>query len=122
MERVSHFLILEVYELRLIKDDLLTTLYTYDEKLFIEFYAHLAKSCILKNFERNFRISKKLGEGSFSVVYEGRSIYSSSQVALKVFNKNKLLQTEDGFHILKNEIINLEKLKKFNLSPLLSTY
>ena len=91
MERVSLFLILEVYELRLIKDDLLTTLYTYDEKIFVEFYTHLAKSCILKNFDRHFRVSKRLGKGSFSVVYEGRSIYSSSEVALKVFDKKKLL-------------------------------
>lgn len=73
------------------KDDILTTLYTYDERLFVDFYSHMAKFCILKNFNRHFRVSHKLGEGSFSVVYEGRSIYSNSEVALKVFDKKKLL-------------------------------
>lgn len=75
----------------MIKDDLLTTLYTYDEKIFVCFYTHLAKYCILKNFERHFKVSKKLGEGAFSVVYEGKSIVSNSEVALKVFDKKKLL-------------------------------
>jgi serine/threonine protein kinase len=74
----------------LIKDDLLTTLYTYDEQIFVNFYTHLAKYCILKNFERHFKVSKKLGEGTFSVVYEGKSIFSNSEVALKVFDKKKL--------------------------------
>jgi len=73
------------------KDDLLTTLCTHDEKVFIDFYCFMAKFCILKNFERHFRVSKKLGEGSFSVVYEGKSIFSNSEVALKVFDKKKLL-------------------------------
>jgi serine/threonine protein kinase len=44
----------------------------------------------MKNFEKHFRVSKQLGSGSFSVVYEGRSIYSNSEVALKVFDKKKI--------------------------------
>ena len=91
MERVIYSRDLEVYELRLIREDHLTTLYTYDENIFIEFYSHLAKVCILTNFERHYKVSRKLGSGSFSVVYEGRNIFSSSQVALKVFDKKKLL-------------------------------
>lgn len=69
MERVNFYANSEVYELRLMKDDILTTLCTYDEKVFINFYCFMAKFCILRNFERHFRVSKKLGEGSFSVVY-----------------------------------------------------
>ncbi len=52
----------------------------------------MAKFCILKNFEKHFKVSRQLGEGSFSVVYEGKSIYSNSEVALKVFEKKKLFQ------------------------------
>lgn len=47
---------------------------------------------------------------------------SHENVALKVIQKQKIKETEHGLHMLLNEIHILEDLRKYRISPLISTY
>jgi hypothetical protein len=40
------------------KDDLITTIVTFDMNEFVKFYCHLAQYCVLNNFEKHFRVKQ----------------------------------------------------------------
>ena len=62
---------IELYEIKLKRKNLITVIFTTDIQTFTTFYVHLARYCILTNFEKHFRITNLLGTGSFSKVYNG---------------------------------------------------
>lgn len=110
----------------------MSTLSTGEIENFISFYCFLAKYCILTTFEKHYKITKntssfiqkpdKLGEGTYSTVYNGENIFSKEEVALKVFSKDKLSHLHYGMAIVENEISILERLRKFHISPLIGIY
>lgn len=55
-------------------------------------------------------------------MYNGLNIFSKESVALKIFQKSKIDDEEDTELIIINEIINLQKLRKYHLSPLIGVY
>ena len=63
-----------------------------------------------------------MGSGTFGKVYNAQNIFSKEEVALKIFEKSKIKHILDGELIVKNEIINMEKLRKYHLSPLIAIY
>jgi serine/threonine protein kinase len=63
-----------------------------------------------------------LGAGAFGKVYNGFNIISNENVALKVIYKEELNKIKNGLTMLHNEIQALQKLRKFHISPLISTY
>jgi serine/threonine protein kinase len=60
-----------------------------------------------------------LGKGTFGKVFDGLNIFSKDNVALKIFEKSKMNSREDAELTITNEIINLERLRKYHLSPLI---
>lgn len=63
-----------------------------------------------------------MGSGTSGQVYNGFNVISNENVALKVIKKQKIKQSQHGFHMLQNEIHILEDLRKYCISPLISTY
>ena len=96
-------------------------LYTHDIDEFFAFYSHLAQSCILRAFQKHYKLGKHLGSGTFASVYDGINIFSKEVVALKVFEKDRISNDETRLIII-NEIMNLHQLRKYHLSPLIGTY
>ena len=50
----------------------------------------LGKFCIHTNFKKYYKINTKIGEGSFSIVYDAYKLKNFKKVAIKSVNKNQL--------------------------------
>lgn len=80
---------------------------------------------MLTDFQKHFKVLGRLAGGAFSTVYAGINILSHEEVALKVISKGSLAPTDqhhDEIQILKNEIVILEQLRHWQLSPLIEVY
>ena len=65
---------------------------------------------------------KPIGQGSFSQVYEAFNINSKVKVAIKVMNKQWLLQVPEAFKAIKNEINILKKISHKNIVKILDLF
>jgi serine/threonine protein kinase len=111
-----------VFAIKLKRLNHTVTFSTYQKDQFIQLYLHLANVCILTGFEKHYRVGKEIGAGTFGIVYDGINTISHENVALKVISKEKLAQIPHGLHMLHNEIRILQNLRRFHISPLISTY
>ena len=62
------------------------------------------KSGILKDISSELRLGFKMGEGSFGIVYEGYDKYLEKSVAIKVFERSKLLKSPHRMELLEKEV------------------
>ena len=51
----------------------------------------IGKFCIYTNFDKDYKLSNKIGEGSFSQVYEAYKLRGFKRVAVKIVSKKQLM-------------------------------
>ena len=65
----------------------------------------------------NFKMSKKLGEGRFSIVKLGTHSLTNQPVAIKILDKTKIAKLEDKERI-NREIKIMKKINHFSITKL----
>jgi tRNA A-37 threonylcarbamoyl transferase component Bud32 len=80
------------FGLKFIKKKTYEEIFHKDEKVVDQWYQHLKRQCILTKFKCYFESIKVIGKGNFAKVFLVRRIVDKKEFAVKVFNKNVIMQ------------------------------
>lgn len=81
-----------------------------DATNFETFYKRLVFKCILGSFQKDYKLIKMIGKGSFAKVYLAQNINTHNFYAVKAFYKEQVIAQTNGREALLNEIEILRKL------------
>lgn len=80
------------FGLKFIKKKTYEELFHKDERIIDQWFEILKRYCILTKFKCYFESIKVIGKGNFAKVFLVRRLTDSKEFAVKVFNKNMLMQ------------------------------
>ena len=96
--------------IRLIRNCKYCQLYAEDKDTFLKFTDALRKLTVQADFHKMYSISHLINQGSFAEVVAAKHLSSKKIYAVKVFNKDKLFESEREILSLINEVAILRKL------------
>lgn len=112
-----------LYYLKLERNEAKTKLFTFDQDVFQNFHRALLSRCILDSFQKDYKMIKMIGKGSFAKVYLAQSLNTKEFYAVKAFYKDQVLAQSSGRSALLNEIDIMRKLSgRKNLLQLYEVY
>ena len=110
------------YGIKFIKKRAYEELFTKDKKIVEEWFEILKKYCILTKFRLYFDTVKVLGKGNFAKVYLVERKSDKKQFAVKVFDKNVIMNNEEEIKCLLYELKMMRESNFFRVLRLLELY
>ena len=112
-----------LYCLKFEKNSGKNKLFTFDQNTFQNFYTSLRSKCILDSFQKEYKLIKMIGKGSFAKVYLAQNLITKDFFAVKAFYKEQVISQSSGHDALLNEIDILRKIANhMNLLHLYEIY
>ena len=112
-----------LYVVKLQRNNTKTRLFTFEPEVFFPFHKGLMSRCVLDCFQKDYKLIKMIGKGSFAKVYLAQNTETKEFFAVKAFYKDQVLSQSSGRAALLNEIEIMRKLSgRKNLLQLYEVY